>query len=87
MLLHRSHVCWRSLIFLVGQVVMATCESEVPFGSVVSAPRLEKIEMLRLAMLDASGIRPGSAWVWTAPEREPYSMSAMEGRSVDCPRL
>ena len=63
MLFRRSHVCWRSLIFLVGQVVMAACERDARLGSVASAPRLEKIEMLRLAMPAASGFRPDSAWV------------------------
>lgn len=87
MLLRRSHVCWRSLIFLVGQVDMAACERDACLGSVASAPRLEKIEMLRLAMLAALRFGPGSAGSWSAPEREPYCMSAMEGRSSDCPEL
>lgn len=66
---------------------MAACERDACFGSVASAPRLEKIEMLRLAMLVALGFDSGSARFWSTPESEPYSMSAIEGRSSDCPRL
>jgi hypothetical protein len=42
---------------------MAACESDARFGSVVSAPLLEKMEMLRLAILAASGFRPESSEV------------------------
>jgi len=58
---------------------MAACERESRLGSAVSTPLLEKTEMLRLAMEAASGLRPDSAGVWSAPDKEPYSMSAMDG--------
>jgi hypothetical protein len=60
---------------------MAACEREARFGSAASAPLLEKTEMLRLAMLAASAVRPDSAGVWSAPDMEPYPMPAMEGSS------
>jgi hypothetical protein len=66
---------------------MAACESDARFGSVVSAPLLEKMEMLRLAILAASGFRPESSEVWNTPDNEPYSMSGMMEKRSSCRRL
>jgi len=78
-LLRRSHVRWLPFIFLLGEVDATVLGNGPGIGTGVSVPFRENIEILRRAILAASGLLSASGVVLATSVKEAYSISGMMG--------